>query len=668
MIPHTKDTALTIGGIDNATEFSIATTGKAFRILIDGLYSDKVLAPVRELMTNAVDAHVDAGHTAPFVVTVPTQMDPTFGVRDFGTGMDHDTIVGLYTTLFASSKDDTNEQTGMLGLGSKSPFAYTDTFTVEAFDGTTKRTYMTFMKDDVPNISLVGESPSTEPRGIHVQFPVDRHDRRAFEEAIYKVIAGLDVVPLLDGVELDTERLPEVVREGAGWRIIKGGEHDEHVFVRQGGVLYPLRREYARPFPTPRGYYDHYSLVFDVPIGACEVTPSREALAYDEQTVANIQAVAEAAFDDMVDQIQREYNAIGSQYDHYQWLKTIPTFLREDDNVRSLFPSSALLNRFDLMPSHFTKAEKWDHEDMKREQTKNRNLYPLTVKDQTLVTHIDHDAVNDLIVVLDDGVSPRRRSRMLDWAGSSRNRRLMIPTGPYQGTVVKRMKALMHLRDDQFISVADLYDPGPRSSGRSGSKGIKKSEMVEKLENGAIWCERKRNDYRLLSHDGERLLMEGKLDKLSYEMNDLDGVDYSEVLFLTTKQVESLNPPWEQSLTKKVLDEAYKLMPNLFTYQNAWQVERTLRDAKCSHPQILGQHLGFTESHAMRRLVESHPPIVRQAAAQATRNLHLDTEALVSLARTNYPALFPEPLETEVVADYLAMQDEIHNNPTTEEV
>ena len=74
-------------GVDAANQFSIAQTSKMFKILSDSLYSDKVMAVIRELSTNANDAHVASGNKNPFKVSLPTQANPNFTVRDYGTGL-----------------------------------------------------------------------------------------------------------------------------------------------------------------------------------------------------------------------------------------------------------------------------------------------------------------------------------------------------------------------------------------------------------------------------------------------------------------------------------------------------------------------------------------------------------------------------------------------------
>ena len=48
-------------GVQGTNGFTIAQTSKMFKILSDSLYSDKIQAIIRELSTNANDAHISAG-------------------------------------------------------------------------------------------------------------------------------------------------------------------------------------------------------------------------------------------------------------------------------------------------------------------------------------------------------------------------------------------------------------------------------------------------------------------------------------------------------------------------------------------------------------------------------------------------------------------------------
>ena len=58
---HSSTHTVEKSGNFEENQFSIEASAKAFMILSDGLYSNKILAVIRELSTNAYDSHVDAG-------------------------------------------------------------------------------------------------------------------------------------------------------------------------------------------------------------------------------------------------------------------------------------------------------------------------------------------------------------------------------------------------------------------------------------------------------------------------------------------------------------------------------------------------------------------------------------------------------------------------------
>jgi signal transduction histidine kinase len=126
------------GDLRDEENFTIALTAKAIEVLSSQIYKDAQLAIVRELGTNAADSHIEAGKKdVPFDVTLPNNMVPELVIRDYGTGMAYEKVMTMYRTYFGSDKTHSNEVTGCLGLGSKSPLAYTDQFQVTSWYGGT---------------------------------------------------------------------------------------------------------------------------------------------------------------------------------------------------------------------------------------------------------------------------------------------------------------------------------------------------------------------------------------------------------------------------------------------------------------------------------------------------------------------------------------------------
>ncbi len=154
-------------------------------ILRDTLYTDKVMAVLREYSANAWDAHRSAGKTdVPIKVTLPTNMAPTLSIRDYGEGMSDEEVFRIYTQYGESTKRETNDAVGMLGIGSKSGFAYSDSFTVTSWHEGMKRLYVAVLDaTDVGEIKRMAEEPcSPSESGVEIQLSVKTKDIWEFTE------------------------------------------------------------------------------------------------------------------------------------------------------------------------------------------------------------------------------------------------------------------------------------------------------------------------------------------------------------------------------------------------------------------------------------------------------------------------------------------------------
>lgn len=281
-------------GFTETTNFTIAATGKAFRNLMDGLYSRKIEAAVREICTNAYDSHTAAKTPLrKFRVQLPELSNPVFMVRDYGVGMPHEQVMRRYSTLFDSTKDQSDEEVGMLGLGSKSPFAYTDGFTLRCYDGNERRTYACYLGNGgVPTISVADVSLCLEPRGVEVSFPVKLEDFSKFRTATVRVLKGFPTVP--DGLPQDLVRQLRSVplHYGAGWAVVPEDylTRESKVWALQGCVYYPVDINQITDKPEELKVFNDLrnAVLLDFPVGSLEFTPGRETLSYTESTVFNL--------------------------------------------------------------------------------------------------------------------------------------------------------------------------------------------------------------------------------------------------------------------------------------------------------------------------------------------------------------------------------------------
>ena len=135
--------------------FGFAATKEAFQVLSSSLYSNPKLAIIRELSTNANDAHKQAGKDDyPFNLHLPTASEPFFNIRDYGDGIPEDLIYNVYANFFVSTKTEDEEQTGCFGLGSKTPFSLVDEYEVISYCEGKKKTYKMSKKNGLPCVEI----------------------------------------------------------------------------------------------------------------------------------------------------------------------------------------------------------------------------------------------------------------------------------------------------------------------------------------------------------------------------------------------------------------------------------------------------------------------------------------------------------------------------------
>ena len=108
-------------------------------LLLRNNYSNTRLAVVREISANALDANAEAGVNRPIEIKLPTAMNPTFAVRDFGGGLSQEDVFGLYSKYGKSTKR-TFKQLRLVsfGIGKFAPLSYGDNFTCVSFHNGTK--------------------------------------------------------------------------------------------------------------------------------------------------------------------------------------------------------------------------------------------------------------------------------------------------------------------------------------------------------------------------------------------------------------------------------------------------------------------------------------------------------------------------------------------------
>lgn len=256
--------------------------------VLTNLYSDPLLACIREYSTNAFDANVEAGVTdvsagryTPIRVTLPNFASNVLVIEDDGRGMSLEHIRDTFRRYGASTKRDSNDFNGMLGLGSKSALTYTPNFSVvSVHEGMRYSVSVGLDEEGLGEIQVVGQNPTTDPSGVTVSIPIKRDDCYTVTSKAREFFGWWPKGSVLvNGVQPETVKTTQIVGNIHTYE----GQQD---LIVMGNVAYPVPGDRVLEEEFPR-------FVYFANIGEVNFSPSRESLRHDKRAKEVINRVSE---------------------------------------------------------------------------------------------------------------------------------------------------------------------------------------------------------------------------------------------------------------------------------------------------------------------------------------------------------------------------------------
>lgn len=303
-----------VSGVQAST-FGFDMNAKMYDILIAKMYTNKPGAVIRELSSNAWDSHEEAGKAdKPFELHLPTWLEKTFAIRDYGSGIPHDKFEQIYTNVGVSTKEDSNDLIGGFGLGSKTPFTMTDTFMVENWNNGIKTTWVCFKSAGIPQVSKVSEESSDEPSGLKVSFSFDDGDVPEFTKQVVRQLTFFPVKPVITGGE-GKINFPELPKDWDTKDYFYGGVDtygSSANYVIMGNVAYsvdPYEFDYSLRDLFRRG------LCLKVPIGSVDIPPSREHLEMTPKTKQTIVGILNRIKAEYVKDVQDSLDKCNTEWE-----------------------------------------------------------------------------------------------------------------------------------------------------------------------------------------------------------------------------------------------------------------------------------------------------------------------------------------------------------------
>ena len=343
MKPNTDYGTTITSGTMKTGSATIELTPEMFTLLSDGMYTDKILAAIRESICNARDAQVEADKDTPLEMHLPTRLEPFFHIRDFGKGLserqvlgytdkDGEYVPGLYLRYGKSTKRDTNLQIGGFGIGCKAPLAYSDSFVVESYQQGIVKTYTIYKENGIPNVAKLTEMGTTEPDGLKVKIAVTTVDVHTFVSKASEFLKFFNYPVNITGQRIQydinyvlTTKLYDTVQ-------CSYSEHG-NIKASMGGVVYNVSDKYKEELEQVA---KDTMLIMKFEIGDLSVAGSRENLSEDTATIAKLDAA--------VTKIRTEFYAV---------------MKGEVENPRhSVYEAIEVLRKFDLIRSDW-RTSRW---------------------------------------------------------------------------------------------------------------------------------------------------------------------------------------------------------------------------------------------------------------------------------------------------------------------
>jgi hypothetical protein len=331
----TQDVALR--GAQHVQSYQVEVSATLFDTLFQKLYSNPIPSIIREMYTNAMEVSPPSN---PPRLKLPSHLEPTLVLRDFGPGMSRDFVLTTYTVGGASTKRLSNEFVGGFGFGAKSPYAYSDSFMITSWHKGTKTSYLMHRDSNrIPTVAEISSSPSSEPSGVEFRLTVKPADIAAFINAAASQLYAMPMLPIVSGASAFAfDKKPEFfwsTPEGihgvkSGQKLYSYSNPRSPIYVCMGGPVYLL------PDAATSQHNLNGGIWIDAPIGSVDLTPGREQLLFSPKTLAFLRSCEKKFIEDYLKHVDVSFTDVKTKW------KALTIFQDLLDKADSLLVRSTL--------------------------------------------------------------------------------------------------------------------------------------------------------------------------------------------------------------------------------------------------------------------------------------------------------------------------------------
>lgn len=346
-------------------QFGIGDASVVIEILRNRLYEYKIRTLVQEYISNARDAMREVGKGNNFDITIPTRLSPVFKVRDYGPGISPDRMDNVFRLYGSSTKRSSNNQTGGFGIGAKSAWSYTDSFTVISVVDGIKRSYVAHTgSGNNGQIDLVDTCETTEANGTEIQVAVKGYDVEEFRNSVFRAVYFWADRPTIKGELQVPERvlghvvsdLVEVIEMDAIPNGLVSG-YDIAAIAVVDGIIYPMNNSLTNKCPSFAKVQAMLknTLVMHFGNGTVEVSASRESIADSKVTVENLEKLLAKAYAELTSYVAVKFAQVTDTQSYLQTYAAMSESFEVDEhanfgeyNIENNWIKSELLKKVKL--------------------------------------------------------------------------------------------------------------------------------------------------------------------------------------------------------------------------------------------------------------------------------------------------------------------------------
>lgn len=316
--------------------FGIGDASVVIDILRNRLYKNKIQTLVQEYICNGRDAMREADSKGTMLIAAPTRVNPVFKVRDYGLGITPARMASVFVNYGSSTKRANNKQTGGFGIGAKSAWAYTDSFTIITFVDGIKRTYVAHTGvNNNGRLDLLNTETTSEANGTEINIAVKQDNIFEFRDAIERAVYFWDNSTMFKVLNCEISRHR------------KGEIFGKHLEMTQNNMPSSICSKYSQdlictidsiPYNL-KALVDRIeslkkinnivkdTMILHLPNGLLEVSASREEISDSEHTIKHLNRVCDAIYKEIDAEIKKQFSTV----------KNVAEFVKTHENSLSRF-------------------------------------------------------------------------------------------------------------------------------------------------------------------------------------------------------------------------------------------------------------------------------------------------------------------------------------------